>query len=212
VAKKEIEQIGDLKGKRIGVSKGTNLEYELSTVLEKNSVAGSDVTLIDYPGEELAEAFIRGDVDAILTWQPFANEAAAQGSGRILFDSSDIPGLAPVVFVFNKSYIDSHPNDVQAYVNVWHKTTEFIKEHPGEAFGIIARKYNVTPGEVQAFAQQDKILDLRDNTIAFAYAPGFQSLHGTARQINNFMIDKGITDQQLDSTTFIDARFIRAIT
>jgi NitT/TauT family transport system substrate-binding protein len=211
IAKKEILSIPDLKGKRIGISQGTNLEYELSIALGRNGMQLGDVILIDSPGEQLADIFVNGEVDAILTWQPFANLAAEKGNGRKLFDTSEIQGLAPVVSGFKRSFIESRPNDVQAFVNVWHKTTEFIKENPGEAFPIIADIYDVPVGDVQAFTQDDKILDLAENKIAFSYAAGFESLHGTARQINNFMIDKGITDEQLDSTAFLDARFIRGV-
>jgi NitT/TauT family transport system substrate-binding protein len=211
VAKKEIKNIRSLKGKKIGVSEGTNLEYELSTVLERNGLKLTDVIIKDHPGEELSEIFISGDVDAILTWQPFANIAAEKGNGHLLFDTSEIPGISPIVFVFKRSFINEKPQDVQAYVNVWHKTTKFIKTNPDEAFQIIADIYDVPVGEVQAFTQDDKILDLNDNKIAFSYSAGFESLHGTAKQINQFMIDKGITDKLLDSTQFIDARFIRGV-
>ena len=87
-----------------------------------------------------------------------------------------------------------------------------MQENPREAFGIIAQINKQTPGDVQAFTQQDKILDLRENIVAFSFGSGFESLHGTARKINNFMIERGITDKQLDSTEFIDARFIRSLT
>ncbi len=86
-----------------------------------------------------------------------------------------------------------------------------MKENPKEAFGIIAQLYDSTPGDVQAFGQLDKILDLRENVVAYSFGSGFESLHGAARQINNFLIDSGATDKQLDSTEFIDARFLRVL-
>jgi len=36
-------------------------------------------------------------------------------------------------------------------------------------------------------------------------------LHGTAKRINDFMKEQGITDKTLDSTEFIDGRFIREL-
>jgi NitT/TauT family transport system substrate-binding protein len=211
VAKKGIETIRDLKGKTIGLTKETYLEYLLSISLARTALTLHDVTIVDMPGEKTVEEFIKGNVDAIVTWEPFVTEAINKGSGRRLFDTSEIPGIMPGVCAFHKSFIEKRPEDIQAYVNVWHKTTRFIKENPKEAFGIIADIYNVAPGEVQALTQADKILDLRDNLTAFSYGTGFESLHGTARQINNFMINKGMTDKQLDSTEFLDVRFIRTL-
>jgi NitT/TauT family transport system substrate-binding protein len=211
VAKKGIETIRDLKGKTIGLTKNTYLEYLLSISLARTRLTLHDVTIVEIPAEKTVEEFIKGNVDAIVTWEPFVTEAINKGSGRKLFDTSEIQGIMPGVCTFHKSFIEKRPEDVQAYVNVWHRTIQFIREKPKEAFGIIADIYNITPGEVQALAQADKILDLRDNLTAFSYGAGFESLHGTARQINNFMIKKGITDKQLDSTEFLDARFIRAL-
>lgn len=211
-AKQEIKRIIDLKGKTIGLPKGSNEEYGLSVVLERSGLTLKDVIIKDVPGEKASQAFINGEVDAIFTWEPFVSEAIASGSGHKLFDSSEIPGLMPVVFAFHQKFIDDRPEDVQAFVNVWHKTMNLIKDDPSEAFKIIADIYKVTPKEVEDFAKTDKILDLRDNRTAFSYAAGFESLHGTARKINDFMIKNKMIDKRLDTSKFIDAQFIRGLT
>jgi len=211
VARQDIKTTLDLKGKRIGVSKNTYLEYILSIVLGGNQLTLDDVIAVNMPAEKAAEEFIKGTVDAIVTWEPFVTEALQKGRGHKLFDTSEIPGILTEGLAFHRSFIEERPGDVQAFVHVWHKTIQFIKENPSEAFGIIAKIYNKTPDEVQAFAQSSRIYGLRENVTAFTYGAGFESLHGTARQINNFIIRQGITNKQLDSTKFLDARFIRAI-
>ena len=51
----------------------------------------------------------------------------------------------------------------------------------------------------------------RENELAFSFAASFDSLHGVTRQINDFMIAKGITSRKLDSGQFLDGSFIRAL-
>ncbi|MGF1874509.1 ABC transporter substrate-binding protein [Photobacterium frigidiphilum] len=211
VANPAIATIADLKGKTIGVDKGTYLEYILDVVLRRYGLNPDDVTKRKLAGEKAAEEFGKDKLDAIVTWEPVVSEAIAQSNGRKLFDTSDIPGISPAGQTFHHSFIKERPGDVQAYVNVWHKTTLFIKENPDEAFGIIAEIYDVTPDEAQAFARLNQILDLRENLTSFSYGAGFESLHGTALQINNFLIDQDVTKTQLDSMEFIDATFIRAL-
>jgi NitT/TauT family transport system substrate-binding protein len=209
IAQGGVADVASLKGKRIGVNQDSFQEFFLAIALQKNGLTLDDVITIQATAEDVGK-FINGEVDALVTWEPHASEAKEKG-GRSIFDSSQVPGLIYVGLTFHRSFIEQRPQDVQAYVNVWHKTTEFIKEHPEEAFQIIADIYDVPVGDVQAFTQQDKILDLADNKISFSYAAGFESLHGTARQINDFMIEKGITDKKLDTLDFIDARFIRNV-
>jgi NitT/TauT family transport system substrate-binding protein len=214
VAKETINSVADLKGKRVGVSSGFYTEYILDIVLEENGLSENDITKVeiseDQNDEKAPEEFEKDSFDAVITWEPIASKVVEKG-GQYIWDSSRIININGGVQVFKKSFIEEKPNDVQALVNVWHRTTEFIKTNPDEAFQIIADIYDVPVGDVQAFTQDDRILDLADNKVAFSYAAGFESLHGTARQINDFMKDHGITDKDLDSTEFIDARFIRGV-
>lgn len=210
VAKQNINGIADLKGKTVGVTKNSFAEFMLNIALNEKGLTLDYIDIIDTLIED-PSLFINNEVDAIVTYEPFASEAIKKGNGKSIFDSSEIPGLIPDVFVTRKTFLKERQNDIQAYVNVWHKTTEFIKENPDEAFDIIANSYGVSVEDVTGFAKEVKILDLRDNKIAFSYAAGFESLHGTTWKINNFMIEQGITNKKLDSTKFIDASFIRNI-
>jgi NitT/TauT family transport system substrate-binding protein len=209
VATKDIQQVADLKGKRIGIQKGTFTEFMAQTMLE-NSGVGSMVEFIEVESDS-PQPFIDKTVDALVTWDPHLETAVKQGSGRILFDSLLIPGMIPDLHVFKKQFIEERPEDVQAYINVWHRTTQYIKSNPDQAFQIIADVNNVPINDVKKLAEKATILDLAYNKQAFLFSNDFESLHGTSRKINNFMIEKGITDKQMDTTQFLDARFIRGV-
>jgi NitT/TauT family transport system substrate-binding protein len=213
VVKKEIVSIADLEGKTIGVSSGFYTEYILDVFL-KFSDLNNKVTKVEISedqNDELApQKFREGVFDGVLTWEPIVSNVVKEG-GNIIWDTSDISGISPNGITVRRSLIEEKPEDVQTFVNVWHKTTNFIKENPDEAFGIIANIYGKSVEEVTAFAQLDKILDLKENKVTFSYSTGFESLHGTARQINDFMKENGITDKDLDSIDFIDSRFIRGV-
>jgi NitT/TauT family transport system substrate-binding protein len=210
VSKKDIGGTYDLKGRVIGVQQNTFEEYLLNEFLRHSGLTSDDITIREVSSENV-KPFVDGTVDAFMSWGPHASEAIKDGDGKNLVDSSLTLGLLPEGVAFHRKFIEEKPEDVQAYVNVWHKTTQFIKDNPKEAFEVISERYGVPIGEVQDFLQDDKILDLQDNKIAFSYAAGFESLHGTAKQINKFMKKNGITDKDLDSTEFIDARFIRGV-
>jgi NitT/TauT family transport system substrate-binding protein len=208
IAKPGIDSIAGLQGKRVGVPLGGYLEYILDVVLERNGLSSEDIEKIDILGENAEKEYIREDIDAVIIWEPHVSALEDRGAIR-LFDTSEIPGISPSATAFHRDFVNERPEDVQAYASVWHKTVEFIKKNPNEALGIIASIYNVSLEDVISFAEVDKILDLRDNQTTFSYAAGFESLHGTARQINDFMIKQGLSDKYLDSTEFLDSRFIR---
>lgn len=207
----EIDSLQALRGKNIGVNKGSYLQYILEAALNRNGLDINEVILTEILAENAVDAFKKESIEAVISYEPFVSEVIEKADGRKLFDTSEIPGISPNGQVFHRSFIDERPGDVQAFVNVWNNTTLFIKQEPKQAFDIISRINNQTPGEVQTFAQLDKILDLRENSVAFSFGSGFESLHGSARKINNFLIQNGVTDKQMDSTEFIDGRFLRTL-
>jgi NitT/TauT family transport system substrate-binding protein len=210
IAKGHIESPEDLRGKRIAVSKDSFLSHFLHEILAQKGIRFRDVELRDVKAEEIAP-YLEGMVDAMMTFEPHASEAIQKGGGKKIFDSSRVPGLIADLYVFKKAFIKERPGDLQAFVNVWHKATRYIVEHPNDAFAVIAKYYDVPVDEVRAFTEGVKITTLRDNFAAFEYGTDFDSLHGVARKINDFMIKAGITDKQLDSTEFLDPQFIRRL-
>ena len=207
VVKPEITRVSGLKGKTIGLPKNSNEEYGLGVVLERNGLTLEDVTIKDMSGEKTSQAFINGEVDAIFTWEPFVYEAIKEGPGDLLFNSSQIPGLMPVVFAFHQKFIDERPGDVQAFMNVWYKTTEYMKKNPQETAQIIADIYKITPKEVAEFMVTDKIFDREANLSAFLDSFGFESLYGTSHIILKYLSNKGEAVGRISDESYHNAMF-----
>jgi sulfonate transport system substrate-binding protein len=80
-----IQSVADLKGKRVAYNKGSNVQYFLVKLLQKNGLQYSDVQSIFLPPADARAAFEKGAVDAWIIWDPFL--AAAQ---KTLADASGI--------------------------------------------------------------------------------------------------------------------------
>lgn len=212
VAKAGINSIRELKGKKIGVPNGSYLDYILDVVLIQNGLdPEKDVIKIEADPEDMTAGFISGKYDAVVNWQPLLSEVASKGNGKIIFDSSEIKGLNSGNWVFKRNLIKERPADVQAFVDVWNKTTNFIKSNPDEAYGIIAKIYKVTPAEVAELEKIDNISNLNDALIDFSYSSGFGSIHGAINKINDYLIGQKIISQRIDSTEIVDPTFMRKI-
>jgi NitT/TauT family transport system substrate-binding protein len=209
VAKAGIENIPALKGKRVGIAKNTYAEYALAIVLERNGLQPEDVIKKDVVVEKAKDLLLQDTVDAVVTFEPYTTEAIKQAGAKKIFDSSEIPKLTFSVDVFHRSFVEQRPEDVQAFVDVWHKTTRFIQENQKEAFGIIAEKYKFTLEDVEAHAKLDKILNLQENLVAYAFATGQESLHGASQNMIKFMKGKKLLKNQIDTIRIFDAQFIR---
>jgi NitT/TauT family transport system substrate-binding protein len=210
IARPDIHRLRDLRGKKIALPRGTYLEYLLSVVARRDELNLDEVTLLDLPGDQAIAAFAAGRVDAVLSWEPYVSDAKKAGGVQI-FSAADFPGVTYSVFTLRRDFINAHPREVQALAEVWQRTERFIREHPKEAAAIVARVDNEPLPYVEGLLSSDRVLDLTDNRRAFSYAAGFESLHGSWRRMNDFMLDRGLVARRVDSPDHLDSRFIRAL-
>ena len=85
-----IRQVADLRGKKIAFNKGSNVQYFLVKLLEKNGLKYGDVQPIFLPPADARAAFEKGAVDAWIIWDPFLAAAQKTLDARLLADASGI--------------------------------------------------------------------------------------------------------------------------
>lgn len=210
IAKPGIRQLQDLRGKKLALHRGTYLEYLLSVIAERNDVVLDEITLVDRSTEDAFQDFSAGRVDAILVWEPYVTEAKAIGGVQI-FSTADFPGLTYSVFTLRSDFIKAHPREVKALVDVWYRADRYVREHPQETCEIVARLFDEPLSYCRDLLTTNRILDVADNGRAFSYAAGFESLHGSWRRMNDFMLDRGLATRRVDSPSHLDSRFIREL-
>jgi NitT/TauT family transport system substrate-binding protein len=211
IAAPGIHRMQDLRGKRIGLERGTYLEYLLDVAAERSNIDLHDIELVDTKWAVTAEDLKSHRVDAVFSWGPGLDELQEAVGGQRVFSTAEFPGLTYNVLAFRREFVQSRPQDVMKLLGVWRRTVEFIREHPDEACAIVARLVGDPAPSVRKLMFEDRILDLADNTRAFSYAAGSESLHGSWRRMNDFMLERGLVKQRVDSPVHLDARFVNAL-
>ncbi len=97
-----IKTISDLKGKRVALNKGSNVNYLIVRALEANGLKYSDIVPAYLAPADARAAFERGSVDAWVIWDPYYAAAELSLGARLIADGT---GLAPNVAF----YIASRP-------------------------------------------------------------------------------------------------------
>lgn len=85
-----IKTVADLKGKRVAYNKGSNVQFFLVKLLEKNRLKYGDVQSIFLAPPDARAAFEKGAVDAWIIWDPFLASAQKTLDARLLADASGI--------------------------------------------------------------------------------------------------------------------------
>jgi NitT/TauT family transport system substrate-binding protein len=81
----------DLAGKKVAVVPGTSSAYVMAAMLQRNGLEPSELTIISLKPPDMVAAIVRGDVDAIFTWQPHIyNAQKLLGENALVVPSNDI--------------------------------------------------------------------------------------------------------------------------
>lgn len=209
VARPGIARVRELAGKRLGLAAGTYLEYLWTTVSEREGLKPDAISIVDIAPEQAALQLNQGAVDAVLTWEPFAGQALAAVQGSRLFDSAKVPGATWSIVASRRQTLKERNAELAVLTRVWQRTNEYLTRYPEEAFATVAAVNKKTPEEVRAFASLVHRLDLRANAVAFGYAPGFESLHGAARRMDDFMLERNLTARRIDTNRVFETQLIR---
>lgn len=105
-----IKTVADLKGKRIALNKGSNVQFFLVKLLEKHGLQYSDVQVIFLPPPDARAAFQQGAVDAWAIWDPFLAAAQKQLNAQILADATGVVNNR--LYYFTSREYATHNTDV----------------------------------------------------------------------------------------------------
>jgi NitT/TauT family transport system substrate-binding protein len=141
---KGVLTLASLNGKRIGVTLGTSGHFVLDAFLIRQKLSTDDVTLRDLQPEELVDALVKGDVDAVATWEPYLGALRTQlGANGAIFYSAGIYEL-PFNIAGTRNYVVSHPETIKKLLRALARAERFCKDEPDGARQIIAGAINVS--------------------------------------------------------------------
>jgi NitT/TauT family transport system substrate-binding protein len=167
VVRNKINSIKELKGKEVNVDgPGTVQHFMLSYILEKNGMSIQDVIRVTLGAQPAAQAFVAGQGDAAITYEPYLSTVRAKpDAGKILVTSKEYPVVVDVL-VFKKDFIEKHPKIVRATVDSFFEALDMIKNQPDKSYELMGSVVK-QPGE--AFAKSAAFIAWQDRSANKAY-------------------------------------------
>ena len=135
---RSIAKPTDLKGKKIGVTRGTTVDFFTHIFLEAHGLGGKDVTLVDLKPEEMKVALASGKIDAAATWNPVLTELRqALGEKGVSFYGESLY-TETFCLVAGRDFVGKHPEAVRRVLRGLIRAEEFMRDHPAEARRLVA--------------------------------------------------------------------------
>jgi NitT/TauT family transport system substrate-binding protein len=205
-----INAIADLKGKKVAAEEGAVDHFLLLLGLKQAGLKPSDIQFIPLETGKAASAFVAGQVDAVAVFAPFTTQALKRAGSKELFSSKDFPGAIPDHLVVTRKFIEQHSEQVQALVDSWFATLNYINANPAQAMTIMAKRANVSIAEYQEYAKGTHIFTVEENLKAFQPGNSMTSLSFAAGEMSKFLEEVGLAKQKPDISKLFDDRFVKA--
>ncbi|MGE8143751.1 aliphatic sulfonate ABC transporter substrate-binding protein [Pseudomonas frederiksbergensis] len=170
-----LQQLADLKGKKVAVTKAAGSHYLLIAALNKAGLKFSDIEPAYLSPADGRAAFENNKVDAWVTWEPFLSGVQRQLPTRTLADGV---GLASYkrYYLTSNAYAKEHPEVLKLVYEQLHNAGDWVKHNPRDAAQVLGplwgnldvetveaanahRSYQVQAVKADQLGEQQKIAD-----------------------------------------------------
>ncbi len=184
IAKRGINSINDLKGKRVAVAEPSPSQTLLITALEAAGLNYKDITVVASPDPVVAATTFKGpDVDAAVVWSPFHLEALREIAGsKTLLSTREQSHIIGDIMFAKESYIQQNRDKINAFYEGWMKAVAELNANESNQ-----QKAARILGEFLGFPAEDAMgamMDVHwashgDNMNFFGLNPAYRGMKGS---------------------------------
>jgi sulfonate transport system substrate-binding protein len=111
-----IDSAADLKGKKIGLTEGTILQYTVLKALEEEGLSYADITPVNLPPADAVTAYQGGDIDAVAALGPQLAQLTAAGDKVVADGVGTTTGYQYAVATSQALSDDQKVDDITDYL------------------------------------------------------------------------------------------------
>jgi NitT/TauT family transport system substrate-binding protein len=209
VARKSIKSLADLRGKKVAAQKGLPSDFFLRALLQQHGMDAADIDYIDMETAQAGAAFLAGDLDAAVVWEPWLTRAKEQGNGHILASTREYRNLIVDCLAFNPAIVRTKPDDVQRIVNAILKAIDYAKANPVEASEIMSRYFEVAPQKYRTILEGVEFTDLKRNREYFGTPEKPGPIFEVASRASVIWLKAGAISSPVQGQNIIATNFVQ---
>jgi sulfonate transport system substrate-binding protein len=145
-----IRSIAELKGKRVGFTKGSSAHNIVVQTLEKAGLTYADITPVYLTPPDAGPAFANGSIDAWAIWDPYFAIGETKQNGRILISAREVTKTNSF-YIANRDFANNHGPVLQQIVDVTTATARWAEQHRDEVARSLAAVTGI-PLDIQIIA------------------------------------------------------------
>lgn len=143
-----ITSFAQLKGKRVGFTKGSNTHYLYVRLLQLAGFKPQDITPVFLQPADARAAFERGAIDAWLVWDPFLAVAQKSLDARLVTDGTGLVGNR-LYFFTSRTYVQHNEDVLRAVIDELNIVDKWVEANRAAAAAEYAQLWNVPRDAVE---------------------------------------------------------------
>ena len=151
-----IRTVADLRGKRVALNKGSNVNYLIVKALEANGLTYGDIVPAYLAPADARAAFERGSVDAWVIWDPYYAAAELSLGARSIADGTD---LAPNVsfYMASRPVAERNSEVLKAVLAAIDEIDDWIRDNRKQYSIELAPKVGLPPEVIERAVNRAEI-------------------------------------------------------
>jgi sulfonate transport system substrate-binding protein len=146
----DIRALSDLRGKRVGVAKGTSAHNVLIATLEKAGLKYEDITPVYLSPPDAGPAFANHSIDAWAIWDPYFAIGEKKQNGRILVNAREV-AKTNSFYIANRDFASNHARETREIIEGLTEAARWAEAHRDAVASSLAAVTGV-PLDIQTVA------------------------------------------------------------
>lgn len=208
IGQSAVSSLSELKNKRVGVEKTALGAYVLDRALAKTGLSTDQVNTVSLEFSEHADAFMNNRVDAVVTFEPVKSLLVNKG-GKVLFDSTQIPGEIIDVFLVTDDVLQHAPDRVEYFVAAWYQGLKYLQTNPQQSYELLSSSLDLSYPEFEQALAGIHFPDADENRVLFANNAA--ELEFVRQNLMKTMLKTRLLHTDVSMMPLFDGRFVSGV-
>lgn len=204
VAKNEYKTLEDLKGKKVAMDTTGTAYFWFLYQLNQKGMDVSEFDVQNMASGDAGAAFIAGNVDAAVTWEPWLTKVKKAGAGYTMVSSKETPGVIVDTLALDSKTLEVNPDAAKGIAAAWYDALAFMKDHPDEAMDILSKHLGEKKEDIQSELKNVHFYDQSENKAYFGTKEQPGKLYEITKMISDMWVQHGIIEKAVDPEALID--------
>ncbi|MBW4580318.1 MAG: sulfonate ABC transporter substrate-binding protein [Tildeniella nuda ZEHNDER 1965/U140] len=148
-----IKAVADLKGKKVTFAKGSSANYLIVQLLEKAGLKYSDIQPIYLPPADARAAFVQGNADAWVIWDPFYAAGETGIKSRVVADGEGLNKIGGY-YITSRKFTTERPKLLKAILEEVRNLESWSAQNRDEVASVLVDALKLDAAAVKKATQR----------------------------------------------------------